>query len=178
VTAKRRNSNQQIPNLNQTIGDFWSWAYSHVLSNVSRGVYAEFLVGSALNVVDDVRDDWGDYDLVYRNFKIEVKASGYWQAWEQSKESQISFKIASKEKIHSRVADVYVFCLYTDREDNVGDVIDPSRWEFYIVPEKMLPIQQSISLNPLARLCERESLDSPVQYDNIKKTIDLYVKEF
>jgi hypothetical protein len=33
-----------------TLGDFWSWAYSDVLSNRNRSVFAEFLVTAALDV--------------------------------------------------------------------------------------------------------------------------------
>lgn len=31
-----------------TVGDFWRWAYSDILSNRNRGIFAEFLVGAAL----------------------------------------------------------------------------------------------------------------------------------
>lgn len=31
-----------------TINDFWSWAYSDLLNNTSRGILAEFLVHSAI----------------------------------------------------------------------------------------------------------------------------------
>ncbi len=34
------------------VGDFWSWAYSDILSNRNRSIFAEFIVGSALGVVD------------------------------------------------------------------------------------------------------------------------------
>lgn len=30
-----------------TVSDFWSWAYSDLLNNTSRGVLAEFLVKSS-----------------------------------------------------------------------------------------------------------------------------------
>ena len=34
-----------------TFGDFWSWAYSDILSNANRSVLAEYLVGYALDVL-------------------------------------------------------------------------------------------------------------------------------
>jgi hypothetical protein len=30
-----------------TVGDFWSWAYSDLLSSTDRAVFAEFVVGTA-----------------------------------------------------------------------------------------------------------------------------------
>jgi len=45
-----------IPDLlGATVGDFWSWAYSDMLSNVIRSVYAEFLVASALGFTHEPR---------------------------------------------------------------------------------------------------------------------------
>ncbi len=35
-----------------TAGHFWAWAYSNILTNNLRGVFAEFLVGTALGVVE------------------------------------------------------------------------------------------------------------------------------
>ena len=49
-----------------TVGDFWAWAYSDILTNTSRGIFAEFLVGKALGVVEGVRPTgWNDFDLSY-----------------------------------------------------------------------------------------------------------------
>lgn len=39
----------------QTVGDFWSWAYSDILSNRNRGIFAELLVGAALAALDQPR---------------------------------------------------------------------------------------------------------------------------
>ena len=49
-----------------TVGDFWAWAYSDILTNTSRGIFAEFLVGKALGVVEGARPTgWNDFDLSY-----------------------------------------------------------------------------------------------------------------
>ena len=37
------------------VGDFWSWAYSDVLSNRNRSIFAEFIVGLALGTVESPR---------------------------------------------------------------------------------------------------------------------------
>ncbi len=41
-----------------TVGDFWSWAYSDLLSNANRGVFAEFIVAVALGVHEQPRLEW------------------------------------------------------------------------------------------------------------------------
>lgn len=43
---------------------FWSWAYSDVLSNAIRGVFAEFLVMNALDIAMPCRREWDAYDLI------------------------------------------------------------------------------------------------------------------
>ena len=67
--------------MHSRVGDFWAWAYSDILTNTSRGTFAEFLVGKALGVVEKVRPTgWEDFDLSYGGWKIEVKASAYVQS--------------------------------------------------------------------------------------------------
>ena len=64
----------------QTLGDFWAWGYSNILTNNLRGVFAEFLVGTALGVVRDSQwVEWDEFDLLYnykgKNKGIEIKSS-------------------------------------------------------------------------------------------------------
>ena len=35
--------------LDSSILDFWSWAYSDIIRNVNRGAFAEFIVREAMN---------------------------------------------------------------------------------------------------------------------------------
>ncbi len=107
-----------------TVGDFWSWAYSDILSNRNRALFAEFLVGSALGVVKSVRVEWDSVDLRYRGRTLEVKSSAYVQSWQQKTLSKPRYDIARKkswytetnqyslEAVHS--ADCYVFCFYPE----------------------------------------------------------------
>jgi hypothetical protein len=75
-----------------SVGGFWSWAFSDLKENTTRGVLAEFLVASALGIVGDVKAAWEPYDLkTYSGIRIEVKASGYLQAWSTLKHSTINF---------------------------------------------------------------------------------------
>lgn len=50
----RLDPEREIRPTGQTVGDFWAWAFSDVLSNVNRAVLAEWLVGSALGCVGGI----------------------------------------------------------------------------------------------------------------------------
>jgi hypothetical protein len=41
-----------------TAENFWSWAFSDLLNNVTRGCLAEFIVARALEATNDVRNPW------------------------------------------------------------------------------------------------------------------------
>ena len=181
-------SNDIEPNtpISQTNGlqvvDFWAWAYSDLLSNANRGVFAEFIVGAALDALEGMRLEWDAYDLTYQNRKIEVKSSAYLQTWQQNKLSTISFDIAPKrgwdaqtnvlsDEI-SRAADIYVFCLFAAQDSEQANVLDLTQWEFYVLPVHVLNElggQKRISLNPLRKLCD------PVPYSQLRQTVDALV---
>ena len=68
-----------------TVRDFWSWSTSDLLSNATRGILAEYIVGRALGAPLDVRDEWGAYDLkTCDGIRIEVKSAAYLQSWFQN----------------------------------------------------------------------------------------------
>ena len=81
--VEKRRCQDEIPVLGATVGDFWAWAYSDILNNVDRAVFAEFVVGMALGVTDAPRVEWDDVDLRYRGKNIEVKSAAYVQSWHQ-----------------------------------------------------------------------------------------------
>ena len=43
--------------------DFWRWSVSDLVSNATRGRLAEFIVASALDITDGVRNEWDAFDL-------------------------------------------------------------------------------------------------------------------
>src|SRR3954471_23387710 len=82
---------------NITVGDFWSWAYSDLVSNTVRPIFAEYLVGKCLEATDRPPVEWNCVDFRYRDRGIEVKSAGYLQSWMQKAPSIISFDIAPRQ---------------------------------------------------------------------------------
>ncbi len=75
------------------IGEFWRWAFGDLKANSIRGVLAEWMVGRILGL--PVRkwpcDPWAECDLKTDDgFRIEVKAGGYLQTWEQNPRHRLS----------------------------------------------------------------------------------------
>lgn len=166
-----------------TLGDFWSWAYSDLLSNGNRSVFAEFIVGVALGATEAPRREWDFVDLRYGDKLIEVKASAYTQTWEPAaKPSPITFDIGKKlawdaesnqyGSAPTRSADCYVFCLHneTDREHARLRILDAASWAFYVVATARLNRafgeQKSVRLTRLAELCQT------VGYADLRAAVD------
>ncbi|MED1908632.1 hypothetical protein [Cytobacillus firmus] len=170
----------KISGTDKTLIDFWNWGFSDLLSNSLRGVLAEFLVGSALDCLNQSRIEWDAYDLIYREKKIEVKSAAYIQSWHTGTFSKISFNIGAKREYSytnmkysteiRRHADVYIFCLLKEQDIDTLDPLNVSHWEFYIVLTEILderfPAQKTISLSALSKIAK------PVRYGEIKPKID------
>ena len=154
-------------NLPQTLLDYWRWSGSDLVSNAQRGILAEFLVGSALQMTDRVRREWDAYDVrTPSGLTVEVKNSAYIQSWSQTDYSPIQFDIAPKkswdakenksDSVSSRSADVYVFSLLAHRDQDSIDPLNVSQWEFYVLATSVLDErcgeQKTIHLRPLKAL--------------------------
>ena len=166
--------------------DYWRWACSDLLSNRERGILAEFLVASALEVGDGVRVEWDATDVVTANrFHVEVKSAAYVQSWQQNDYSRISFNIAPRkswnaatntfEQEASRSAQVYVFCLLAEKDVNRVDPLDVGQWRFWVVPtavlNEQLGDQKSIGLRTLEGLTEGD-----VRYEELTEAVEAAVK--
>ncbi len=164
----------------RTVGDFSQWAHSDVLSNWNRSIFAEYIVGVALGVVDKPRVEWDAVDLRYGGCNIEVKSSAYCQSWFQSKPSTIQFSIrkaafwnpdtGAYEGEATRSADVYVFCLHTERDKSKANVLDVAAWEFFMVPTATLNQEfgtaKSVSLAAVKRVAVE------CGFDGLKTAVD------
>ena len=170
------------------IDRFRRWALGSLVDNRNRGLFAEWLVGEALGVIDEAtpRREWDACDLMYREMKIEVKASGRSQSWSQEHPSNIRFGIeqrlsswtaASDERISHdqpmRFADVYVFCLHEPVPATNENVADSACWKFWVVAtevlDRELDSQKSVGVRTLSRLA------SAIAWSDIRTEIDACV---
>lgn len=162
----------------QTVGDFWAWAYSSILTNITRGLFAEFLVGTALGAVEGTRTEWDSFDLLYGDVKIEVKSSAYLQSWPQPELSKIGWSISpstyqydGKIRDQEPPADCYVFCVYCEKEDrSPAKVLDLEEWEFYVVPTTV--IREELSGQKTVVLSRIRSLTDAVTYSRLRERVD------
>lgn len=156
--------------LNFSLLDFWRWSASDLLSNATRGRFAEFIVANATNTnIEQIRDEWSAFDLeTPEEIKIEVKSAAYLQSWFHQKLSPISFSTKAafvwdattnkQEELRRRSADVYVFCLLDHNNKQTVDPLNLNQWKFYVLATEELNrykrSQHSITLNSLKKLTE------------------------
>lgn len=164
-----------------TIKDFWQWAYSDIIRNTKRGVFAEFLVKCALDMNGfqqpfPIRLDFEPWDLrgpakASNNelCKLEIKSASNIQSWDtQPKEpSTIRFSIAPakmpdetgdypRNASRQRNADIYIFCIYSPKRDL--SITSTENWDFFVVTvkeieeEKELHDAKTISIERLKKL--------------------------
>ena len=166
-----------------TVLDYWKWAHSCLLDNVERGAFAEYLVACAVGGKGEGRVNWEKYDILSEDgITIEVKTSAYLQVWGQEKLSAIRFGI---QKTHAlipnsniyetekrRQAQVYVFCVYTETDQDKVNLLDTTKWKFYVLASKVLneskeyENSRSIGLNALIKLGAIES-----KYEDIHNAV-------
>jgi hypothetical protein len=167
--------------INYTLLDFWRWSGSDLLSNTTRGKFAEFIVGTTINLnPKQPRVEWDDFDLITEeSIRIEVKSAAYVQSWNQHKYSSISFSIKPSvpwdEKLNKRVgeprrqADLYVFCLLKHQDQPTIDPLNLEQWEFYVLPTFVLDRDKKNS-----RTISLKSLKSyllPTTYADLREAI-------
>lgn len=156
---------------------FWQWAYSDLIGNAERGTLAEYLVACALGISDAERVSWDRYDLLSKKgVRIEIKATGYLQTWEQKDLSKPIFGIRptygwdsqtnTYDTEQRRQSDIYVFCVHKHTEQATVDPLQLSQWDFYLMPtstlNEKLGLQRTATLSALVRagaeLCEYDHL--------------------
>jgi len=174
-------------NMNYNLLDFWRWSVSDILSNATRGRFAEFVVGTAVGLnPENLRDEWDAYDLTTEDgIKIEVKSAAYIQSWNQKSFSTISFSIKPARYWDAetnmqrgepkRHADLYVFCHLKHKDQKTIDPLKMEQWDFYVLPTYRLDnykrSQSSITINSLKKMTE------PQRYCELKNGIMKAYKE-
>ena len=162
--------------------DFWIWSGSNVLNNTLRGQIAEYIITKATGAkLPAIRIEWNSVDVITsQGISIEVKSAAYFQSWHQDEPSKISFDIKKtrpwdnetnqRAKTPCRSAQVYVFCLLTNKDRNTINPLDLSQWKFYILPttviDSCLGNQKTVGLSRLKKLGAKI-----VNYDQIDDTI-------
>jgi hypothetical protein len=134
---------------------------SSIIRNDVRGELVEEIVAVALEPEWRLcSTDWASCDLIHSNRKygIQVKQSAARQTWhkENAKPARPCFSIKEKTgrwengetwvSERSRNADIFVFAWHPFVSIE-ADHRDPRQWEFFVVLEKVLPPQSSISLS-------------------------------
>jgi hypothetical protein len=160
---------------------FWQWSVSDLVSNVSRGRLAEFIVATALGLdISGVRNDWDAFDLTTSaGLKIEVKSAASLQSWFQPRLTDIVFHTprrhawaASTNRFSNesrRQADIYVLALLHHQDKLTIDPLNVAQWTFFVVPTRVLDgrtrSQHSITLPSL------QALVQPVQYSDLVASV-------
>ena len=162
--------------------NFWQWSSSTLVGNALRGVLAEFIVASACGIADGVRVEWDVVDLTTKSgIRIEVKSSAYIQSWKQNKLSNIQFDISPKhgwdaatnqsEKHKIRSADVYIFCLLNETDQDKIDPLNIDQWQFYVANTSQLNEtfgqQKKVGLNSLRKRLALE----PISFNSLCSAI-------
>ena len=164
--------------------EFWRWGFSNVRENRLRGILAEFIVARALNLKVKTRQAWDEADLVTpEGVTIEVKSSGYLQAWEWHKRKEIVFRrlrtflwrpesgSAATAELHS---EVYVFCVHASQEDEEYDPLNLDQWQFWAVSRAALVAtgQMTFRQKTLSKLGV-----GPVGYAALKSAVGAVARE-
>ncbi|MGF9757636.1 hypothetical protein AAII07_20800 [Microvirga sp. 0TCS3.31] len=151
---------------------------SDLKTNNVRGYLAEFMVAHAVGAVAP-RVEWDSWDVTSPDgVRIEVKTSGYIQAWAQKKLSVPTFRVAPAygweastgawSGQQSLNAHVYVFCLHTATSHDTYDPLDTSQWKFYIASRTAVEERTTRQMG-LATL--RKVAGDPVTYGELGAAI-------
>jgi len=164
-----------------TIHDFWQWAYSNVMTNTERGIFAEYIVSRAVGAKSSRRVEWEAYDILTpEGIAVEVKSSAYLQSWQQKGLSKIIFGIQPTHEYDYetkkydtncfRHAQVYVFCVENHKDKDTVNPMDLRQWDFYVLPtstlDKLMGAQKTISLSKLLKIGARKC-----SYGEIKQAV-------
>jgi len=145
--------------------NFWKWAFSDLRMNNLRGVFSEWQVAVLLDIPLDDRDSWAPYDLKSSDgVSIEVKSAAYLQAWSGSSISNnirftgLKGRTWTPEEGFSESqsfnADLYVFCLQTEKNPDNWDAFNLNQWRYFLLPKPVLEEWNQKSIG-LSRLKER-----------------------
>lgn len=180
-----------------TVLDFWRFQFSNLLD--MQGRVGEYIVAKALGKKDpDNNNGWTLWDINYRDKRIEVKTTAYFQPWrvEWDENGEVinddgtncseirTFSISKAEgeengvKVKKRWSDIYIFVLNQGRTKKDADPLNLEHWEFYVIPTGVINKKcgegKSISLGRVRNLLKPKE---GVKFDQLKATIDKLIDE-
>lgn len=141
---------------------------SPIIRNDARGELVEEIVAAALEPDWQLCSaDWGACDLVNSasDLRIQVKQSAARQTWHKADARPPRPCFSIKEKTgrweegdrwveeRSRNAEIFIFAWHPVTDDT-ADHRDPLQWQFFLVAERDLPAQRTISLSRVRNLTD------------------------
>lgn len=173
---------ERFKGLDAQVQDFWKFSLGDLRMNNARGYLAEFLVARVLKI-ESTRVEWESYDLKLGEIRIEVKSSGYLQAWDQRQLSTIRFTGLRARQLDARLgltdsktfnADVYVFCVQGARTHAEYDPLDLGQWSFYVVGATAIVSlgQDSMGLTTVSRLSNGETRLQDLRRDVVSRAAE------
>ncbi|UMG93571.1 hypothetical protein [Nocardioides sp. TF02-7] len=164
--------------LDASVIDFWRFAMNDLRTNNVRGYLAEFLVARAVGSAAP-RVEWDPWDVTAPDgTRIEVKSSGFLQAWAQKKLSSPTFRVAPAYGWDTATgewsgkqgfnADAYVFCLHTAKSHEEYDPLVIAQWRFYVAGRAAIEERAgaSMGLTTLGRVT-----GDPIPYSDLREVI-------
>lgn len=150
-----------------------------LIRNSIRGELVEEMVAVALEPEWGLcGGDWGACDLkqVDGLLRIQVKQSAARQSWhgDASPPPRPTFSIATKTGRYEgptwipepgRNAEIFIFAWHPVT-DATADHRDPAQWLFFVVAERVLPTQKTISLSALRPLTD------PVPFADLRRQVE------
>jgi len=123
------------------------------------------------------RIEWDACDITIPEGRIEVKAGGYIQAWDQRALSKVVFsglkaRTWTPAARHSAEAtynaDAYVFAVVTAIDHDTYNALDTEGWQFWVLPASVVAStnQASMALSRVQTLCT-----SPIGYEELAAAI-------
>ncbi|GAA3997412.1 hypothetical protein [Sphingomonas humi] len=155
---------------------------SPIVRNSARGELVEEIVATALEPEWQLTGDWGECDLKHPSgLRIQVKQSAARQSWHSpgAQPSRGHFSTAYKTGRYesdgswtsgrSRNADIFIFAWHPLCDEDT-DHRDPLQWRFFVIGERALPEQASLSLATLRRHAEE------IGYGELRSVVEMMTK--
>lgn len=152
----------------RTVLDFWRWAYSDLVQNVTRGYVAQFIIAWLVGADRKAPNNpWQPFDVQIPGGKrVEVKSTAWLQSWtvgEKNRKPKFEIKPTypyydetgfGKEKMFN--SDIYALCYYYWKDKNTANILDLSQWKYWAFTQKelikALEGRKSISIHKLEKL--------------------------